>query len=161
MAVDSFLKLDGIKGESQDHKHKDEIDVLAWSWGIRQEGSFHYRGGGGSGKADFQDLSFTKEIDKSSPILMLHCATGKHIKEGTLVLRKAGGKELEYLKVKMEDIIVSNVTTAGSDDGSRLPTESISLNFAKITIDYQQQGKDGGAQGGPVNFNYDIRGNVK
>src|SRR5262245_50501229 len=106
MAVDMFLILDGIKGESVDAKFKDEMDILAWSWGMSQTGTTHHGSGGGAGKANFQDLSCTKYIDKASPDLMYHCAAGKHISKGKIVVRKAGDKPLDYLIVELEDIMV-------------------------------------------------------
>ena len=78
MAVDMFLSLDGIKGESADKTQEGEIDVLAWSWGLSNTGTFHHGDGGGAGKANFQDISFTKYIDKSSADLLYSCASGKH-----------------------------------------------------------------------------------
>src|SRR5262245_21929107 len=101
MAVDMFLKLDKIDGESADKAHKGEIDVLAWSWGASNSGSAHMGGGAGAGKVNVQDISFTKYIDKSSPSLFLSCANGKHIPTATLVVRKAGEKPLEYLKLEL------------------------------------------------------------
>ncbi len=160
MAVDMFIKLQGIEGESKDSKHPNEIDVLAWSWGVTQSGSFHHGGGGGSGKANFQDLSFTKWVDKSSPILMLHCASGTHIPVVDLVVRKAGDKPLEYIKIKLEKVIVSSLSTGGSGGESKL-TENVSLNFAKVTVNYQEQSATGAAEGGEVPFTWDIEANVK
>lgn len=93
MAVDMFLKLTDIEGEAQDKTHEKEIDVLAWSWGMSQSGTFHAGGGGGSGKANFQDISITKYVDKASMTLMGKVATGEHIAEATLIVRKAGGKD--------------------------------------------------------------------
>src|SRR5688572_31703919 len=90
MAVDVFLKLGDIKGESKDSKHPGEIDVLSWSWGVAQTGTMSVGGGGGAGKASFSDLSFMHGVDKASPVLMKACATGEHIKEATLTARKAG-----------------------------------------------------------------------
>lgn len=115
MAVDMFIKIQDIKGEAQDKKHKDEIDVLAWSFGVSQSGTTHMGQGSGGGKASFQDLSFTKYVDKSTPVLMLHCANGKHIPEATLYCRKAAGDEpLEYITFVMKDIIVSSISSGGS-----------------------------------------------
>jgi len=91
MAVDMFIKIGDIKGEAKDAKHKAEIDVLAYSWGMSNSGTTHMGGGGGSGKVSVQDLSFTKYVDAASSALMGHCASGKHIPEATLVVRKAGG----------------------------------------------------------------------
>src|SRR5262245_29998529 len=136
MAVDMFLSLDGIKGESKDHKHKDTIDVLAWSWGISNAGTFHQGSGGGSGKANFQDISFTKYIDKATANLMYACASGKHIKKGTLTVRKAGEKPLEYLKYELENILVSSVSAGGSGGEERL-TENVTLNFGVVKLAYK------------------------
>jgi type VI secretion system secreted protein Hcp len=158
MAVDMFLKLDGIKGESADHKHKEEIDVLAYSWGMSQSGTAHMGGGVGAGKVSVQDISVTKYVDKSSPTLMLHCCNGKHIKKGTLTLRKAGEHPLEYLVMDMEDIIVAHVSTGGSHGEDRL-TENLSLNFAKFHAKYKEQKQDG--SGGPeTEVKWDIRQNT-
>ena len=117
MAVDIFLKLDGIKGESQDSKHKEEIDVMSYSFGASQSGTMSYGGGGGAGKVQFQDLSFTHRVDKSSPILFLHCANGAHIKEATLTNRKAGKEQQEYLVVKLYDVLVSSCQQSDSAGG--------------------------------------------
>jgi len=160
MAVDMFIKIDGIEGESKDKTHGKEIDVLAWSWGVSQSGSFHAGGGGGSGKANFQDLSFTKWVDKSSPLLLLHTANGKHIPKAVLVVRKAGDTPLEYITITLEKIIVSSVSTGGSGGEDRL-TENVSLNFAKVTFEYQEQSATGAAEGGKVPFTWDIEANVK
>src|SRR5213593_2324488 len=83
-AVDYFLKLDGIEGESQDAKHKGEIDLESWSWGETQTGTMHAGGGGGAGKVQMQDFHFVMKVNKSSPKLMLACASGEHIKSATL-----------------------------------------------------------------------------
>ena len=89
-AVDYFLKFDGIKGESTDSKHKDEIDVESWSWGETQTGTQGPGGGGGAGKVQMQDFHFVMQLNRSSPLLAKACATGQHIKSATLTTRKAG-----------------------------------------------------------------------
>lgn len=160
MAVDMFLKLEGIKGESQDSKHKDEIDVLSWAWGMRQAGTMARGGGGGSGKVEIQDLNITKTVDKATPSLMLNCCNGKHIKEGFLTVRKAGETPVEYLKITMTDVLISSISSGGHTDADQL-TEQLSLNFASFKTDYQPQGPDGKPQGGPVQMGWDIKGNVK
>ena len=143
MAVDMFLKIEGIKGEAQDHKHKDEVDVLSWSWGMTQSGTMHMGGGGGSGKVNVQDLSVTKYVDSASHALMLNCCNGKHIPEATLCVRKAGGKgPVEYIKITMKEIIVTSVASAGSGGEDRL-TESITLNFSHYKYEYTPQKQDG------------------
>src|SRR6476646_9980820 len=90
VASDIFAKLGDIKGESLDDKHKDEIEVLSWSWGVTNDGAMRGGSGGGEGKASFHDLSFTHSIDKASPALLKACATGVHMKEATITHRKAG-----------------------------------------------------------------------
>jgi type VI secretion system secreted protein Hcp len=143
MAVDMFLDIKGeIKGESQDSSHKDEIDVLAWSWGMSQSGSFHVGGGGGSGKANFQDISITKWVDNSSAILMVYCANGDHFTDAKLTVRKAGKKPLEYLIIYMKDVLVTSVSTGGSGGEDRL-TENVSLNFRSVKVTYKAQKPDG------------------
>ncbi len=144
MAVDQFIKFDGIKGESKDSKHKDEVDVLAWSWGASQSGSFHTAGGGGSGKVSVQDLSFTKYVDKSSTNLFLKCCDGKHIPNAVLTVRKAGESPVEYLKITMEPVLVTSVSGGGSGGEDRI-TENITLNFAKVKVEYTEQKEDGSA----------------
>src|SRR2546428_9031240 len=134
MAVDMFMKLDGIKGESGDDKHKEEIDVLSWSWGLSQSGSAHMGSGAGAGKVNVNDLSFTKYIDKSSPDLYLSCCNGKHLKDAKLVVRKAGENPLEYLIVTMEDVIVSLVNPGGLGGEGRLMYPA-TLNLPRGTAD--------------------------
>ena len=160
MAVDMSFKIDGIKGESKLEKHIDEIDVLAWSWGMSQSGTFHGGGGGGAGKVNMQDLSFTKYVDKSSPELMLACSNGKHIKDAVLTIRKAGEKPLEYLTITLEKLLVSSLSTGGSGGEDRL-TENVTLNFAKVKVEYQEQDEKGGPKGGKVTYSWDIEKNVK
>jgi type VI secretion system secreted protein Hcp len=159
MAMDIFIKIGDLKGESVDDKHKDEIQVLAWSWGMSQSGTTHAGPGGGSGKASFQDLSITHYIDKCSPNLMLACANGKHFSEALLTVRKAGEKPLEYLKITMTDLIITSVTTGGSGGEDRL-TENVSLNFAKFKVEYTPQKKDGSGDA-PITIGWDVAGNVK
>jgi type VI secretion system secreted protein Hcp len=159
MAVDVFLKIDGIKGEAQDDKHKDEIDVLAWSWGISQSGTSHMGGGGGAGKVSVQDLSVTKFMDKATPNLMMYCCNGKHIPQVMLTVRKAGEEPLEYMKITMEDCLISNVSTGGSGSEDRL-TENLALNFAKFKVEYTPQKADGSGDA-VIQMGFNIAENVK
>ncbi|MDH3351904.1 MAG: type VI secretion system tube protein Hcp [Gammaproteobacteria bacterium] len=159
MAVDMFLKIDGeIEGESKDHKHKGEMDILAWSWGLSNSGSFHTGGGGGSGKANFQDLSVTKWVDIASPVLQLFCSNGDQFKKATLCVRKAGKKPLEYIVITMEDVMVTSVSTGGSGGEDQL-TENVTLNFAKVKFEYTSQKDDGGPDKKKNNY-WDIRANA-
>jgi type VI secretion system secreted protein Hcp len=157
-AVDYYLKIDGIDGESQDSKHKAEIDVESWSWGESQVGTHSGGGGGGAGKVQMQDFHFVMKINKASPKLMLACATGQHVKKAVLTCRKAGGKQEDFLKVTMSDLLVSSYQTGGSGHSDIVPTDQISLNYSKIEIEYKEQKPDG-SLGGTVKAGYDIKQN--
>jgi len=160
MAVDMFIKIGDLKGESKDDKHKEENDVLAWSWGMSQSGSAHSGGGGGAGKVNVQDLSFTKHVDSATADLLLACSNGKHFPEAKLTVRKAGENPLEYLIITMKDVLITSVSQGGSGGEDRL-TENVTLNFGKVTVDYQEQGTDGKAKGGKKNYGWDIASNKK
>lgn len=161
MAVDIFIKIGDIKGESQDKTHKDEIEVLNWSWGMSQSGNMHTGTGGGAGKVSIQDLSLTKYVDKATPNLMMHCSSGKHVPKVTLTVRKAGGDaQVEYLIINLEEVLISSLSTGGSGNDDRL-IENVTLNFAKVTVDYQPQKADGTKEGGPIKYGWNIRSNVK
>ena len=157
MAVDIFAKLGDIKGESADAKHKDEIEVLSFSWGVTNTLSAS-AGGGGAGKATFQDLSIVHRIDKASPQLLLACATGKHLPEATITHRKAGEDQQEYLIVKMNDVIITGVVHSGNADQQDATSETVSIAFAKVEFEYTPQKQDGSPDAG-VHFRYDIKSN--
>ncbi|SOY53466.1 Hcp family type VI secretion system effector [Cupriavidus taiwanensis] len=158
MAQDIFLKINGIDGESQDSSHKNEIEVLAWDWSIEQQSTMHAGSGGGAGKATVSDLSFEHFIDRASPNLMKYCLTGKHINEAVLVVRKAGGNPLEYLKLTMTDVIVTRVSPTGSVEDEVRMREKVALSFSRVKQEYVVQNAQGGS-GGAVTAGYDIKGN--
>jgi type VI secretion system secreted protein Hcp len=157
-AVDYFIKFDGIKGESADAKHKDEIDIESWSWGETQTGSSGTGGGGGAGKVQMQDFHFVMKLNRASISLMKACATGQHIKMATLTARKAGKDQQEYLTIKFTDILVSSFQTGGSEQGQAVPTDQVSFNFAKIEVEYKPQKPDGAAAP-PEQFKFDLKSN--
>jgi type VI secretion system secreted protein Hcp len=159
MAVDYFLKIDGIDGESQDDKHKGEIDVLSFSWGATQMGTSSGGGGGGAGKVSMQDFNFVMGANKASPKLMIACATGEHLKNAILTCRKAGGEQQEYLKVTMNDLLVSSFQTGGAN-GDGGPMDQFALNFSKIEWEYKPQKPDGSLDS-PVKAGYDLKLNKK
>ena len=159
MAVDMFIKIDGVDGESKDSKHTKEIDVLAWSWGMSNSGSAHMGGGAGSGKVNVQDLSFTKWVDSATPKLMLACCDGTHYDTVNLTVRKAGGSPVEFIKIKLEEVIISSISTGGSGGEDKL-TENVVLNFAKFKFDYTPQ-DDKGKAGTAIPASWDIAANVK
>ena len=154
MAADIFAKIADIKGESLDSKHKDEIEVLSFSWGLTNPGTVSSGTGSGPGKVTFHDLSIVHRIDKASPLLMQACATGKHFKEATITHRKAGKDQHEFLIVKMNDVIITGVTHAGAGDGQN--SENVSLTFAKIELEYKAQKADGSLEAG-IHFKYDLK----
>ena len=157
-ATDMFMKIGDVKGESIDVKHKDEIDVLAWSWGMSNSGTTHSGSGGDVGKANVQDFSFTKYVDLSTPDLMLSTLNGQHFDQATFTVQKAGGTHLEFLKITFEEVIVTSVSTGGSGGEDRL-TENITLNFAKVKVEYTPQKQDG--SGGPTKtITWDIAANT-
>lgn len=157
MAVDILLKLDGVKGESKIDGHKEEIDVLSWSWGCSQSGTTHTGGGGGSGKVAVQDIHITKHLDAASSTLFRFSCNGKHVAKGTLLVRKAGENPVDYLKIDMDEIIVTSVTMGGSGSEDRL-TENISLNFSKFKFEYFTQ-EDTGSKGKSAPLTWDIAAN--
>jgi type VI secretion system secreted protein Hcp len=156
-AFDFFLKFDGIKGESTDAKHKDEIDVESWSWG-ETHAAAGPGGGGGAGKVAMQDFHFTMRQNTASIGLMKACATGEHIKSATLTGRKAGKDQLEYLTYKFQDLLVSSFQTGGSELADVPPIDQVSFNFAKIAVDYRPQQRDG-TLAPPVHFGFDLKQN--
>jgi type VI secretion system secreted protein Hcp len=158
MAVDAFLKMD-IKGESVVDGHEDEIQVLSWSWGMSQTGTTHRGTGGGAGKVDVQDLSFTHYVDTASPNFILACCNGKHFKEAVLTVRKAGEKPLDYLTITMTDVIITSVSPGGAS-GDEMITANVTMNFAKYKLSYQPQDNKGAKAGGAIEVEYDIAKNV-
>jgi len=158
MAADIFAKIGDIQGDSVDTKHKGEIDVLSWSWGVSQSGSIGTGGGGGgSGKASFQDFQMTHGVDRASPSLLKACATGQHIPEATITVRKPGGGQQEFLVIRMTDVIVTGVYP-GSAPGALGLVENVSLQFGKVDLEYRPQKPDGSLDTG-IHFKYDIKNN--
>lgn len=169
MAVDYFLKIEGIEGESEDDKHKGEIELNSFNWSEMQSGSFAQGGGGGAGKVQMKDLEFMCPVSKASPKLMLACATGQHISQATLTCRKAGGGQQEFYKILMSDVLVSSYHTAsdgpiGTDGASlagyatSVPVDHIGLNFGKIQLEYRPQKADGSLDN-PVKAGYNLKSN--
>lgn len=153
MATDIILEVDGIKGESE--KVKNAMDVVSWSWGVANQGSWQDGSGAGTGKCDVHDLTVTKYVDSATPNLMVACCAGEHVSKASLTLRKAGKKPLDYLTIEMKDVFISGVETSSSGQDDRF-TENVSLNFAKVEIAYTPQDKSGSG-GGAVTAGYDIQ----
>jgi len=154
--VDYFLKIDGIDGESPDEKHKNEIEVVAWSFGEKQTGTAAYGGGTGAGKVQMRDFSFSMKVNKASPKLFLYCATGEPVKKAVLACRKAGKEQQEYLKWTFSDLLISSYQTGGTDSNDVIPLDEITFNFAKVEVEYKAQKPDGTLDGA-IKTGYDLK----
>ena len=164
MAFDSFVNVDGIPGESTDDAHADWIEILSYSSGVSQtaSGSASSGGGASSERADFQDFSIVKTLDKASPKLAVACADGTHIAEVVIELCRAGGDKVKYMEYKLTDCIVSSFRPGGSSQGGEaLPLEEVSFNYGKIEWTYTQQKRADGSGGGNVAAGWDLEKNVK
>jgi type VI secretion system secreted protein Hcp len=163
MAVSICLRLGpsgkNVKGESVITKHENEIDVLAWNWGLTQSGTAHRATGAGAGSADVHDLTITKYVDMATPNLIQDCFNGVDEGETVLTFIKVGGgkgNHVEYLKVTMSGtVMISSVTSGGSAGGDDSFTETVTLNFASVKIDYMSQTANQG-KGATVSGNFDI-----
>ena len=153
---DYFLKIDGIPGESQDDKHKDWIELASFSWGV-DAASTGPGSGGGAGRARSRGFEFVMRVNKASPQLFLSCASGKHIKEAMLSVRRPGAKQLEYLKIKFSDVLV---TSFGEAADEAAPREAIGFAFGRLEMAYTPQDPSG-AGGAAVTASWDFSKNTK
>jgi type VI secretion system secreted protein Hcp len=137
-AVDFFLKIEGIDGESTDDRHANEIEIISFSWGVTQAGSA--ASGGGAGKVAMRDISFSTRASKASPKLFLACATGQHLASVKFVVHRPDGSAKEYVRIEMQDVYITSYQTGGSGDssitGESRPMESLSMNYTKIVYTY-------------------------
>jgi type VI secretion system secreted protein Hcp len=159
MSHDIFIKINGIDGEAEDATHKDEIEVLSWSWNVSQQSNMHLGSGGGAGKATVDDLQFEHFIDRASPNLIQYCLLGKHIDEARLVVRKAGGSPLEYIKLTMNDVLVTQVSPSGVAEDESRPREIVRLSFSRLKQEYIVQNAQGGSRGA-ITATFDIKRNA-
>jgi type VI secretion system secreted protein Hcp len=157
MAIDIFLKIDGVDGESTDDKHKNEIALLSFSWG---EAQLTPAGGGGAGagKVAMQDFHFTTLVNKASPRLFLACAKGEHFKTAMLTVRRAGGSPMDFLTWRLTDVLVSGYQTAGELAGGAMPVDHVSLGFGKVEVAYIPVKPDGKPDV-PVKVGWDVKAN--
>ncbi|MCE8018504.1 type VI secretion system tube protein Hcp [Halomonas sp. MCCC 1A11036] len=166
MAFDAYLKIDGIPGESLDANHTDWIELLSFDFGASQATSATASSAGGASaeRVNLSEFSVRKFIDKASPKLFEACCRGQHIKEVTLQVHRAGGEQVRYLEVKMEEVIVSSTEMEGmsslsqsgtEQDAHDLPSEEIKFNFARIKVTYTQQKRQDGQGGGNIAGGWD------
>lgn len=153
MSIDCHLKLDGVKGEATHAKHKDEIIILSWDWN-EHNASCTVGGGSAVGKATPGYISFAKRFDNASPTLARHCASGKHFKEATLSMSKAGGSQEDFMTVKLKEIYISAYNVNGSTGGDLM--DNFSFSYGDIEVSYKPQKPDG-TLGGEVKFGWDVR----
>ncbi|GIL05107.1 type VI secretion system tube protein Hcp [Betaproteobacteria bacterium PRO7] len=156
--TDIHLKLDGIKGESTSARHKDEIVVESWAWGVANATQAGTGGGGGAGRATFSDLTFTHRADRASPELWKACATGRHIRDAVLSVARGGAGAQDYLTIKLTDVIVTSVALADTAVDAQPPVGTVGLSFAKVEYGYRPQKADG-SLGAPVEFKFDLKKN--
>ncbi len=154
--VDYFLKIDGIEGESQDAKHKNEIQLVSWSFGATNHGTAAAGLGMGAGKVQMGDFHFVMHANKASPKLFLACCNGDHIKKAVLTCRKAGKDQQEYLKWTFTEFLISSYQTGGTSHSDVIPLDQISINHTECQFDYKEQKADG-TLGGAVS----VKANVK
>jgi type VI secretion system secreted protein Hcp len=155
MAIDSFLKLGTLKGESVVKGFEDQIQLLSWGWGMTQSGTTHTASGGGAGKVDVSDLQISKHVDAASPMLALACCKGTHYDTATLTMRKAGGTALEYVTITLTNLIVTSYSVSEGGGGDLL-TDTFTLNFGKFKYSFQPQDNKGAKKGGAIDATWDI-----
>jgi type VI secretion system secreted protein Hcp len=158
-SADYFLKIEGVDGESTDDKHKGEIQIESWSWGASNSGSMSMGSGGGAGKASFQDFHFVHQVDKSSPMLFQALATGEHLKQVALTVRKSGGEQTTYLTYTFTDVLITSLSASGNS-GDPAPTEQISLNFSKIEMEYKPMNAAGTVDT-PIKASWNLKENTR
>jgi type VI secretion system secreted protein Hcp len=159
MAVDYFLALDTIKGESIDATYKGQIQVLSWSFGESNTVPPPTTGGGGAGKPNFSDFNLMKLVDAASPLLIRACALGTTLKTATLSGRRtatgSAGKPFAFLLIQFTNVHVTSVQQSGS---SEVPSESVSLQYSAIKYT-ETPTTATGAPGTPITFTYDLATN--
>lgn len=156
-ALDAFVKIDGIDGESQDSKHKGEIEIYRWSGKVENRGSAAVGGGSGSGRSIHQGFKFVKLFDKASPKLLQACASGEHLKKVVFTVRKAGGDQKEYLTYTFSDVLVSEYRQfPWGDAKTGLPQDGFQLHYGKLEVEYKEQKQDG-TLGGSVKGTWDVK----
>jgi type VI secretion system secreted protein Hcp len=153
MSIDCHLKLDGVKGDSTHAKHKDEIAIFNWSCG-ESNPSNHSGGGMAVGKGTPQDMHFTMKYCSASPTISKNCAAGKHFKEATLSMSLAGGKQEDFLVIKLKEVFITSHQISASTGGE--VTDSVSIAYGDIEYAYKPQKADG-SLGGEVKFGWDLR----
>lgn len=158
-----FLKIDGIVGESTDAKHKGEIEVESFSFGVTHSTSpgGGAGGSGGAGKAAFEDLNVVTPFSRAGPRLLQACATGEHLRSAVLTARRSGGKEqFEFMKLTLSDVLVSAYRSGAAGAEAVIPSDQFSLAYSKLQIEHKAQSPSGGAGDSTV-AGFDVTRNQK
>lgn len=157
MAIDMYLKVDGVTGESNDSNHKGWADIYSFSWGAKQQGNMAVGGGGGTGKVQYHDLSVQAFIDKGTPAVLKFCSSGKHVDKVELSVCKAGGTQIEYCRIVLEDVLITSCqfTGVGSTDNIIM---TYAFQAAQVKISYWEQAEQG-TKGAESTSGWDIKGN--
>jgi len=158
MAIALFMKVDGATGESKNAVYKDHTELDSFSWGATQPSSMHSGGGGGAGKVSFHDLTCVGKMDKAYPSVYIKCASGEHISKVEIMGAKAGGDQIEYFKITLEDVLVTNVSVSGSSGAEVVVGYSFQASKAKS--EYSVQTEKGG-KGATSTFGWNIKENKK
>jgi type VI secretion system secreted protein Hcp len=159
MAVEIFLKLEGVEGESQATGHTNEIEVFSFSFGASNPSSVAFGTGSGAGKADLSSISLQKQVDNSSCKLFQNCCAGEHFASGTITVREAGGSTpLEYYVAEMKQVFIDSISWGGASGGGK-PSESVALSYESIKITYIPQKADG-SKGTKQEGSWDIKKNA-
>jgi type VI secretion system secreted protein Hcp len=157
MALDMFMRIEGVNGESKDANHKDWTDIKSFTWGAEQPGSMNTGGGGGAGKVNFDDLTVVAAIDKAAPTVLKNCAIGQHLGKVEISVCKAGGSQIEYSRTTLEDVLVTSVKFVGAKENEALMME-YGFQAAKVKNQYWEQ-TDKGSKGAEVQMGFDIKQN--
>ncbi len=157
MSTDLFLKIDGITGESQDSNHRGWINIESFTWGASQPGSMSIGGGGGAGKVQYRDLSVLTHIDKATPAIMRYVSIGKHMNKVELSVCKAGGSQIEYCRITLEDVLITNVVFNGTTNRDLIGL-SYQFQASRVKTQYWEQSA-GGGKGAETQSGWDIKGN--
>ncbi len=160
MAIDVYLQIDGIKGESTDDKHKDWIECKSVNWSVEQPKSATASTGGGhtAERCEHKDIVLSKLADLASPILLQTCSAGKTIPKARFEFMRADGQgeRIKYFEIEIENVLIGAVTPS-VQEGDIL-TEHVGLKFSKVKWKYTQQKVTGGA-GGNTSGGWDLATN--
>jgi len=146
MAFDTFIKIEGVEGESTAKGFEKQIEIYSFSWGASNPTTVSSgKDGLSAGKVSISSFNVMKKTEKSSAKLFQACCSGMHFKDATVTMRKAGGEagQQKFLEYKFTDVMIESVQWSGSSGGDDTPTESLSIAFAKVEVTYFSQDDKG------------------